>query len=239
MDMMCAPFRLFSSAPFSMASSSMPSRTFHRHSLPSSAPPRSSRGACAPCCLPGAVTRRRAAAQLLSAAGFLIAVSPPSLAARRGRVVVPPEDYVTAPDGLKYYDLVEGKGPTAEKGSTVQVHFDCMYRGITAVSSRESKLLAGNRSIAQPYEFTVGSLPGKERKREFVDNANGLYSAQASPKPPAAMYTVTEGMKVGGKRRVIVPPELGYGKKGMSEIPPDAPFELDIELLEVVPPAEK
>lgn len=79
-----------------------------------------------------------------------------------------------AADGLKYYDIVEGNGPVAEKGSTVQVgwffleiqielvhnvfgsefiftqvHFDCMYRGITAVSSRESKLLSGNRSIAQ------------------------------------------------------------------------------------------
>lgn len=84
-------------------------------------------------------------------------------------------------DGLKYYDFLEGKGPIAEKGSTVQVchlleikgkyvihffwicyyllfisycscwqvHFDCLYRGITAVSSRESKLLAGNRVIAQ------------------------------------------------------------------------------------------
>lgn len=49
---------------------------------------------------------------------------------------------------------------------------------------------------------------------------------------------ITEGMKVGGKRRVIVPPELGYGKKGMSEIPPDTSFELDIELLEVIPPKE-
>ncbi|KAG2655524.1 peptidyl-prolyl cis-trans isomerase FKBP18, chloroplastic-like [Panicum virgatum] len=223
-----------------MASSGLPSRTFHHHRLPSSAPSHPSRETCVPCCLPGAVSRRRAAVQLLSA-GFLTAVSPPppSLAARRGRIVVPPEDYVTAPDGLKYYDLVEGKGPTAEKGSTVQVHFDCIYRGITAVSSRESKLLAGNRSIAQPYEFIVGSLPGKERKRDFADNANGLYSAQAAPKPPAAMYTITEGMKVGGKRRVIVPPELGYGKRGMSEIPPDAPFELDIELLEVTSPAEK
>ncbi|CAN6236895.1 unnamed protein product [Urochloa humidicola] len=224
-----------------MASSALASRTFHRHPLPSSAPSHPSRESCAPCCLPGAVSRRRAAVQLLSA-GFLTAISPtpPSLAARRGRIVVPPEDYVTAPaDGLKYYDLIEGKGPTAEKDSTVQVHFDCIYRGITAVSSRESKLLAGNRSIAQPYEFIVGSLPGKERKRDFADNANGLYSAQAAPKPPAAMYTITEGMKVGGKRRVIVPPELGYGKRGMSEIPPDASFELDIELLEVISPAEK
>lgn len=28
-----------------------------------------------------------------------------------------------AASGLKYYDVVEGKGPVAEKGSTVQVHF--------------------------------------------------------------------------------------------------------------------
>lgn len=90
-----------------------------------------------------------------------------------------------AAEGLKYYDLVEGKGAVAEKGSTVevgfvsthvihfwyevcssflftksaigivfwhelsQVHFDCIYSKITVVSSRESKLLAGNRSIAQ------------------------------------------------------------------------------------------
>ncbi|GJM90021.1 hypothetical protein PR202_ga06258 [Eleusine coracana subsp. coracana] len=161
-----------------MASSALaPSRIVHRHSQPSSAPPHRSRETCTACCIPGSVFRRRAAAQFLFA-GFLTAVSPPppSLAARRGRKVVPPEDYVSAPDGLKYYDLIEGKGPTAEKG------FNC------SVSSRESKLLAGNRSIAQ--------------------------------------------------RRVIVPPELGYGKRGMGEIPPDSAFEMDIELLQVIPPAE-
>ncbi|XP_010539782.1 PREDICTED: peptidyl-prolyl cis-trans isomerase FKBP18, chloroplastic [Tarenaya hassleriana] len=158
---------------------------------------------------------------------------------RRSKKVIPIEEYQTSPDGLKYYDLEEGKGLVAERGSTVQVHFDCLYRGITAVSSRESKLLAGNRSIAQPYEFKVGSTPGKERKREFVDNPNGLFSAQAAPKPPPAMYFITEGMKVGGKRTVIVPPEAGYGKKGMNEIPPEATFVLNIELLQLIPPEEK
>lgn len=81
-----------------MASSALPSRTFHRLRHASSAPSHPSRETCVPCCLPGAVSRRRAAVQLLSA-GFLTAVSPPpppSLAARRGRIVVPPEDYVTA-----------------------------------------------------------------------------------------------------------------------------------------------
>ncbi|KAJ4965753.1 hypothetical protein NE237_017602 [Protea cynaroides] len=167
----------------------------------------------------------------------LIFLSAPSLAReRRNRKIIPLEDYESSSDGLKYYDLVEGGGRIAEKGSTVQVHFDCIYRGITAVSSRESKILAGNRIIAQPYEFKVGAPPGKERKREFVDNPNGLFSAQAAPKPPRAMYSITEGMKVGGKRTVIVPPEAGYGQKGMNEIPPGATFELNIELLQVVPP---
>ncbi|XP_008804607.2 peptidyl-prolyl cis-trans isomerase FKBP18, chloroplastic isoform X1 [Phoenix dactylifera] len=189
--------------------------------------------------LPLLISRRDAL--LISVLPFnLAALSLPSQAReRRGRKAISPEEYMTSPDGLKYYDITEGKGPKAEKGSTVQVHFDCLYRGITAVSSRESKLLAGNRSIAQPYEFTVGSPPGKERKREFVDNANGLYSAQAAPKPPPAMYSITEGMKVGGKRVVIVPPEAGYGKKGMNEIPPGATFELDVELLRVMPPNGK
>lgn len=47
----------------------------------------------------------------------------------------------------------------------------------------------------------MGSKPGIERKKDFVDSANGLFSAQAAPKPPKALYSVTEGMKVGGKVR--------------------------------------
>ncbi|KAK2392787.1 FKBP peptidyl-prolyl cis-trans isomerase family protein [Trifolium repens] len=180
---------------------------------------------------------RRSTAIFISSLPFtFLFLSPPPPAEsreRRKKNNIPIDDYLTSPDGLKYYDFLEGKGPIAEKGSTVQVHFDCLYRGITAVSSRESKILAGNRVIAQPYVFKVGAQPGKERKREFVDNPNGLFSAQAAPKPPAAMYTIVEGMRVGGKRTVIVPPEKGYGPKGKNEIPPGATFELNIELLQV------
>ncbi|KAE8731439.1 Peptidyl-prolyl cis-trans isomerase FKBP18 [Hibiscus syriacus] len=164
---------------------------------------------------------------------------------RRNRKKIPIEDYNTTPEGLKYFDIEEGKGPVAEKGSTVQVHFDCLYRGITAVSSRESKLLAGNRIISQesPTEhLTIGIVPVSEfwlpyspgshgpfwerKETRFCRQPNGLFSAQAAPKPPPAMYSVTEGMKLGGKRTVIVPPEAGYGQKGMNEIPPGAEFEL-------------
>jgi len=181
------------------------------------------------------ISRRDVALTSLSIpVGLLLFPTASEARERRNRRVIPSEDYTTTADGLKYYDLVVGKGVEAEKDSIVQVHFDCIYHGVTALSSRESKLLAGNRIIAQPYEFKVGSLPGKERKRDFVDNANGLFSAQAAPKPPPAMYSITEGMRVGGERRVIVPSELGYGQKGMNEIPPGSTFELNVQLLKVV-----
>ncbi|KHN30303.1 Anaphase-promoting complex subunit 10 [Glycine soja] len=57
-------------------------------------------------------------------------------------------------------------------------------------------LMCGCFVLLKLYEFTVGAPPGKERKHEFVDNPNGLFSAQAAPKPPAAVYTILEGMQV-------------------------------------------
>ena len=45
-----------------------------------------------------------------------------------------------------------------------------------------------------------------------------------------------KGMKVGGRRRLTVPPELGYGDKGAgSVIPPGATLIFDVDLLEVEP----
>ncbi|RDX82039.1 Peptidyl-prolyl cis-trans isomerase FKBP16-4, chloroplastic [Mucuna pruriens] len=42
-----------------------------------------------------------------------------------------------------------------------------------------------------------------------------------------------QGMRVGGQRLLIVPPELAYGSKGVQEIPPNSTIELDIELLSI------
>lgn len=43
------------------------------------------------------------------------------------------------------------------------------------------------------------------------------------------------GMRVGGRRRIVIPPSLGYGASGAGSIPPNAYLLFDLELLSVAP----
>lgn len=42
-----------------------------------------------------------------------------------------------------------------------------------------------------------------------------------------------QGMRVGGERQLVIPPELGYGASGQRSIPPNATLIFEIEMLEI------
>ena len=81
-------------------------------------------------------------------------------------------------------DLIEGSGPAVEAGSRVQVH----YVGV-AWSTGEEFDASWNRGTPLPLTVGVGQV--------IAGWDQGLL-----------------GMKVGGRRRLEIPPHLGYGARG-------------------------
>ncbi|KAJ3670136.1 hypothetical protein LUZ60_010460 [Juncus effusus] len=122
---------------------------------------------------------------------------------------IPESEFTTLPNGLKYYDIKVGGGARAVKGSRVAVHYVAKWKGITFMTSRQGLGVGGGT----PYGFDVGQ---SERGNVLKGLDLGV-----------------DGMKVGGQRLIIVPPELAYGSKGVQEIPPNATIELDVELLSI------
>jgi peptidylprolyl isomerase len=63
----------------------------------------------------------------------------------------PPPHTHKATDGLRFLDTDAGRGAAIAAGDRVTVHFDCVFRGIDAVSSRYARTLGGNRTIAEVW----------------------------------------------------------------------------------------
>ena len=118
---------------------------------------------------------------------------------------------VTAPSGSAPYsqtDVRGGTGATAITGGVVTVH----YTGwLYDESATDQKGLQFDSSLGrEPFSFAVGF-------GQVIDGWD-----QGVP-----------GMRVGGVRRLVIPPSLGYGGTRNGPIPPNATLVFDIELLEV------
>ena len=110
----------------------------------------------------------------------------------------------TTDSGLKYEDIRIGDGAL------------CTGRGQTAIVHYTGWLEDGtkfdsSRDLDDPFSFPVQCsyvIPGWDEG--------------------------VQGMKVGGVRKLTIPPELGYGERGAgSMIPPNATLVFEIELLEI------
>eukprot|EP00276_Gloeochaete_wittrockiana_P000938 CAMPEP_0184671780 /NCGR_PEP_ID=MMETSP0308-20130426/85704_1 /TAXON_ID=38269 /ORGANISM="Gloeochaete witrockiana, Strain SAG 46.84" /LENGTH=228 /DNA_ID=CAMNT_0027118971 /DNA_START=40 /DNA_END=726 /DNA_ORIENTATION=+ len=120
---------------------------------------------------------------------------------------IPESKFTTTESGLKIYDVKVGKGPIPEVGQTIVLH----YKGYLPKGQTVLNTREGEGRPAQ-YRFGVGGV----------------------------LKGIDEGvstMRVGGSRRIIVPPELGFGSKsvkaspGKPAIPPNTTLVFDIDLL--------
>jgi FKBP-type peptidyl-prolyl cis-trans isomerase FkpA len=114
-------------------------------------------------------------------------------------------EWTTTNSGLKYRDITIGVGDGAKVTDRVETH----YTVWVADGMKKGAKIQSSKDTGQPFPFTVGQ-PG------LIKGWNeGMV-----------------GMKPGGVRELIVPPDLGWGAKGMPPtIPANATVYFQIELL--------
>jgi peptidylprolyl isomerase len=118
------------------------------------------------------------------------------------------EKSVTTASGLTYFDQKVGTtGEEAKSGDWAQVH----YTGWLAANNKQ-------------FDSSIGKKP----LRFKIDKPRGVI---------AGWNEGVKGMKVGGKRRLVVPWKLAYGETGSGPIPPKADLVFEIELLGLEKPS--
>ena len=141
-------------------------------------------------------------------AGAALALAFLAVSTPAGRSDAADNQVTEMPDGLKYTDTKIGDGATAKAGNKVTVN----YTGWLYENGAKGKKFDSSLDRNQPFQFTLGA------KQVIAGWDEGV-----------------AGMKVGGKRTLIIPPELGYGTRGAGggAIPPNATLIFDVDLLQV------
>jgi peptidylprolyl isomerase len=114
---------------------------------------------------------------------------------------------MTTPSGLQITDTKVGTGASPRAGQTCVMH----YTGWLYQNGAKGQKFDSSLDRGTPFEFPIG------RQRVIAGWDEGVAT-----------------MKVGGKRTLIIPPELGYGARGAGGvIPPNATLIFEVELLDV------
>ena len=110
---------------------------------------------------------------------------------------------VTTPSGLKYVELVVGKGPAVKTGDHVTVNY-------------------------------VGKLVDGTKFDASADHGGTFDYVQGVDHLIAGWTEGTSTMNVGGKRKLIIPSQLGYGLQGAGDaIPPNSTLIFEIEVISI------
>lgn len=133
----------------------------------------------------------------------------PAASAPAAPAAMTASDVVTTDSGLQYRELKVGTGESAGPGNMVSVHYTGWLQN--ADGSRGKKF-DSSRDRGEPIEFPLGT--GKVIKG-WDEGING--------------------MKVGGRRRLVIPPAIAYGSRnvGNGTIPPNSTLIFEVELVKV------
>ncbi|HEX6703565.1 MAG TPA: FKBP-type peptidyl-prolyl cis-trans isomerase [Albitalea sp.] len=113
----------------------------------------------------------------------------------------------TTASGLQFEDTVPGSGAEAKAGQHVTVH----YTGWLYANGVKGAKFDSSKDRNDPFQFGLG---GGQVIRGWDEGV--------------------QGMKVGGTRVLVIPPQLGYGARGAGGvIPPNATLMFEVELLGV------
>jgi FKBP-type peptidyl-prolyl cis-trans isomerase FkpA len=144
--------------------------------------------------------------KIFATAAFLSATLLFAGAATAATAVAPPKPQAAM--GLQKIDTVVGKGKVAEAGKVVSVHYTGWLYTPAAPKQRGMQF---DSSVGRgPFSFPLGG-------GQVI----------------AGWDQGVAGMKVGGKRTLIIPAALGYGARGAGPIPANANLIFDVELLDV------
>jgi peptidylprolyl isomerase len=111
------------------------------------------------------------------------------------------------PSGLSYEDTQLGSGASPQRGQTCVMH----YTGWLWVDGKKGNKFDSSLDRGKPFEFPLGL------GRVIQGWDEGVAT-----------------MKAGGKRTLLIPPQLGYGDRGAAGvIPPGATLLFEVELLRV------
>jgi peptidylprolyl isomerase len=114
---------------------------------------------------------------------------------------------MTTPSGLQIIDTKAGTGASPKTGQICVMH----YTGWLYENGKKGAKFDSSVDRGKPFEFPIGM------RRVIAGWDEGVAT-----------------MKVGGKRTLIIPPDLGYGARGAGAvIPPNATLLFDVELLEI------
>ncbi len=108
------------------------------------------------------------------------------------------------PSGLAYQDLIVGEGASPKKGQIVVVH----YTGWLSVDGEPGAKFDSSLDRGETFKFPLGV------QRVIKGWDEGVAT-----------------MKVGGRRRLVVPPQLGYGDRDLGVIPPNSTLIFEVQLL--------